>query len=93
MRTEERLAENEVMAIARAVGLDTKRLKAAMADPEIRGAIARNLALAGALGITGTPGFVIGDTVVPGAVDLATLRDLVVRARQADAAQGRPSAG
>jgi protein-disulfide isomerase len=93
MRTEERLAENEVMAIARAVGLDTERLRADMADPGIQAAIARNRELARALGVTGTPGFVIGDAVVPGAADPAALRDLVARARQAEAARGRPPGG
>ena len=31
--------------------------------------------------IGGTPAFVIGDTLVPGAVDMKTLRDLVAKAR------------
>jgi protein-disulfide isomerase len=53
-----------------------------MQDPAIEEAIARNLQLANALGITGTPSFVIGDRVVPGAVDLRTLQSLVARARQ-----------
>jgi protein-disulfide isomerase len=53
-----------------------------MADPAIEAAIQRNLELASALGITGTPSFVIGDQVVPGAVDRATLEGLITRARR-----------
>jgi len=33
------------------------------------------------LDITGTPGFVIGDQIVPGAIELSSLRDLVAGAR------------
>jgi len=45
-------------------------------------AIARNLQLANALGITGTPSFVIGERMVPGAVDLRTLQGLIAEVRQ-----------
>ena len=41
--------------------------------------IRRNLELAEALTINGTPAFVIGDTIVRGVVDLPTLRSLVER--------------
>jgi protein-disulfide isomerase len=76
------LDEAQVLEIAAGVGLDTRRLEQDIRDPAIQEAIARNLQLANALGITGTPSFVIGDRVVPGAVDLRTLQGLVARARQ-----------
>jgi protein-disulfide isomerase len=78
----ESVDEEQVLEIAEAVGLDTVRLKRDMESPAIQQAITRNLQLANALGITGTPSFVIGDRVVPGAVDLRTLQSLVARARQ-----------
>jgi protein-disulfide isomerase len=53
-----------------------------MRDPAIQGAIGRNLQLANALGITGTPSFILGEEVVPGAVDLRTLQSLIARARR-----------
>jgi protein-disulfide isomerase len=81
MAAGESLGEAQVLEIARAVGLDTEQLRAEMQDPAIEEAIARNLQLAHALGITGTPSFVIGDRVVPGAVDLRTLQSLIARAR------------
>ena len=49
--------------------------------PEIQVAIARNMELAQALRITGTPGFVAGDQIFPGATDLATLKKLIEQAR------------
>ncbi len=42
--------------------------------------IRRNLEPADALGLYGTPAFIVGATQVPGAVD--TLKTLIVRARQ-----------
>ncbi|MGH6899665.1 MAG: DsbA family protein [Geminicoccaceae bacterium] len=82
MQASEQVTEETVMEIARTVGLDTAQLETDMRDPAIQHAIARNLQLANALGITGTPSFVIGDRVVPGAVDLRTLQSLIARARR-----------
>ena len=50
------------------------------AERTIGDMIRRNLELADALGICGTPAFVTGDAPVPGAVD--TLKALIARARQ-----------
>jgi protein-disulfide isomerase len=82
MQATEQVTEETVMGVAREVGLDTEQLKADMQDPAIQDAIARNLQLANALGITGTPSFIIGQEVVPGAVGLGTLRGLIERARR-----------
>ncbi len=84
MAADERLERDTVLEIARAVGLDVARLEADMADPAIAAAIARNRALAGALGIDGTPAFVVGETIIPGAADLGTLQGAVTRAREAE---------
>ncbi len=81
MASRGRLSESKVMAIAAEVGFDEARLKSDMALPEIQQAIDRNMALAEALGIRGTPSFVIGDRLVPGAIDLDTLRQLIAQAR------------
>ena len=70
-----------IRKIAREVGLDVKRLEDDMKSPDIERMIQINRQLATALGIQGTPAFVIGNTVVPGAVDLATLKRLVAEAR------------
>jgi protein-disulfide isomerase len=69
-------------AVATELGLDVTRLRADMNRPEIAEQIDRNRALARDLGIRGTPAFVIGNDVVPGAIDLETLRSLVAKARQ-----------
>lgn len=82
MRLEDGLDEAAVMEVARGVGLDTDRLRRDMAAPEIDAVLERNFRLANALNITGTPTFVIGDNLVPGAVGLATLRARVREARR-----------
>jgi protein-disulfide isomerase len=82
MQATEQVTEQTVMEIAREVGLDTEQLRADMQDPAIQEAIGRNLQLANALGITGTPSFIIGQQIVPGAVDLRTLQSMIARARR-----------
>jgi protein-disulfide isomerase len=76
------IAEDTIFKVAGLVGLDLGRLKRDMAAPEIGAALKANLALADALGVGGTPTFVIGDQLVPGAVDLASLEELVAQARK-----------
>jgi protein-disulfide isomerase len=68
--------------VAKSAGVDVAKAKAAMATPEIDALIKRNYALADALDINGTPAFIIGDTLVPGAADIAQLRELIAAARK-----------
>ena len=76
------ITEDTVYQVAGAVGLDVDRLKRDMSSPQIDAALKANHALADALDITGTPGFVIGDQIVPGAIELSSLKDLVAGARR-----------
>ena len=76
------VAEGLVLAMAKKIGLDVEKLKADMEAPEIQAAIDRNLALARALGINGTPTFVIGNQIMSGAIDLKTMQRLIARARE-----------
>ncbi len=75
------LNEGMIMSIAEAAGLDTTRLAADMKDPAIDTIVMRNYALAQYLKIDGTPAFIVGDELVPGALDGATLEHLVKVAR------------
>nr|WP_281722584.1 DsbA family protein [Nitrosomonas nitrosa] len=74
--------KDKVTEVAAKVGLDLDRLKRDMDDPAIQRMIDRNLALAQALRINGTPSFVAGDQIVRGAVDLNALRVLIREARE-----------
>lgn len=62
---------------ARSLGLDLERLLADMEDPAITRQIEQNMGLANALGITGTPAFVVGSEVRPGVLQLPVLESLI----------------
>lgn len=75
------LSHAGIMQVARSVGLDTEQLAQDMQDPEIRKAIEANYGLADRLGIDGTPAFVIGDQLIPGAIGQAQLKQLIDQQR------------
>ena len=72
---------DHILEVAEEVGLDIDRLVEDMKDPAIEAAIGANAELARALGITGTPTFVVGDQLHPGGLDIKTLRALIERQR------------
>ncbi|MGP9812778.1 DsbA family protein [Rhodopseudomonas sp. NSM] len=69
------------MAAAKDAGFDMARLEKDMASPEVRATIEESFRLAEAMGMNGTPSYVIGKQVVVGAVGLDTLRQKVALAR------------
>ena len=82
MGTQGGLSEAKVLNVAKSVGLDIEKLKADMNSDEINEALKRNYGLAQSLGITGTPAFVIGEELAPGAIDIDQMRALVKAARE-----------
>jgi protein-disulfide isomerase len=78
---ESQLAEPRVLEIATSLQLDIPRLKQDAQSPEITGQIQRDYALARTIGITGTPGLVIGDTVQSGAMPVNELIEAIRIAR------------
>lgn len=70
-----------LLEVAANAGADEARLSADMEDPAILGLIQANDALAADLGITGTPGFLFGNQLVPGAISLEDMKKLVAEAR------------
>ncbi len=82
MATKGQIGDDAVYRVAGSVGLDVDRLRRDMATPEVVQAVKANLALANALDIHGTPAFIVGDHIVPGAIDLDALKDLVADARK-----------
>lgn len=74
--------EEDVMAIAKSLGIDQEKLKKEAASKEVEEIIKEHLALAPTLGIQGTPAFVIGDDLIPGAADYDTLVAKVKQARE-----------
>jgi protein-disulfide isomerase len=82
LASEEDLTPETIFALATAVGLDTEKLHRDMESPSIQTAIERNRTLARELGINGTPGFIVGTELVPGALELKDLQNLVNQVRQ-----------
>src|SRR3546814_3181867 len=71
------LSESEIFRMADEAGLDVAKLKTDMQTPKVEAVLRDNLALADRLGIQGTPAFVIGPELAPGAVSLDSLRHMV----------------
>ncbi|WP_165769516.1 DsbA family protein [Arboricoccus pini] len=74
-------SKTSLHAMAKKHGLDLARFDSDMAGPDVAELIDQNLQLASALGINGTPSFIVGDTLVPGAVPIASLEELVTKQR------------
>jgi len=75
------LDDDMVINLARQVGLDIDLLRKDMERPEILTQIRKNEDLAMGLKITGTPGFIIGNSVVDGAMPIEKMKELVAQQR------------
>ena len=71
------IPESKIFNIAAEIGIDIVKLKKDMADPKIDQILEKNFQLAQALNITGTPAFIIGDQIIPGAIDEATMKKMI----------------
>ena len=69
------------MAVAKEVGLDMAKLEKDLSSAEVRNTLEENFKLAEAMGMNGTPSYVIGKQVVVGAVGVDTLREKIGVAR------------
>jgi protein-disulfide isomerase len=74
-------SERTIFRVAERLGLDVGRLRADMSSATPQRLFQRNRQLAQELGIRGTPAFVIGDQVIPGAIDIDRLRALIAEQR------------
>jgi protein-disulfide isomerase len=74
------------MAVAKEIGLNMGQLEKDMASAEVKATLQESFKLAEALGLNGTPSYVIGDRVVVGAVGLPALQQSINTARCGKAA-------
>lgn len=72
-----RINEAQIMQTAEELELDVSQLQADMESDAVSSHIETSLSLAQSLGITGTPSFVVGETILPGLVDQTRLEELV----------------
>jgi len=68
------VGKKEALAVAREMGLDMDRLDKDMASREVEAGLKETMAMADDLQINGTPTFVMGDSVVVGAVGFDDLK-------------------
>ena len=75
------ITEDSVRSMAARLNLDWPRLQADMKAPDVLARIEANLAMARQLELQGTPAYIVGSTLLPGAVDLGDLQRAVAAAR------------
>jgi protein-disulfide isomerase len=69
------------LAVAKEVGLDMARIEKDLKSDEIEATLTESMKLAEALGLNGTPSYVINNDVVIGAVGVAALGQKIQAAR------------
>lgn len=74
--------EGVLTKVAETVKLDVKKLKADADSAEVRAKIEKNLELARALGITGTPAFIVADKALRGHYGVDALRKAISEGRE-----------
>lgn len=84
---QERATEERAFEIAAELGVDKAALEAKMKDPAIESSIKEAYFLANALGITGTPAYVVGDEAVSGALGAEILSEKIENVRKCDSTE------
>ena len=77
-----RVNEDKVFSTANEIGLDIDQLKIDMNNPKIEQQLAKNREIAKLLGLNGTPAFIIGDIIYPGALNLNKLKEIIKQFRE-----------
>jgi protein-disulfide isomerase len=76
-----RVSLARTMGIVKGVGLSEDKITADLKNAALRAELDRNLALGRALGLTGTPSYIVGDRILSGAVGYDQLKAAVATAR------------
>ncbi|NCA27787.1 MAG: DsbA family protein [Proteobacteria bacterium] len=78
MKTNER-GKSAALKAVKTAGIDVKKVEDALKNEKdkIEKIIQDNLALGSSIGITGTPGFVIGEELIPGAMDVGVFKEKI----------------
>ena len=82
--------EATIKSISERLGMNYEKLQKDMLDPALNRALARNLKLADSLGVNGTPSYIVGNQIIPGAIDAVSLTQLIASERAAQA-QPKPA--
>jgi protein-disulfide isomerase len=74
--------KTRALAVAKEVGFDMARIEKDMASDEVKTTIDEDMKLADALGVNGTPSYVVGSELVVGAVGLDALKEKITAAEK-----------
>lgn len=82
MESKAQINDDKLMEIAGQVGLDKDKLKKDMEDPDVNAQITADQDLGRDVGARGTPTFIVGDKVVPGAMELEEMKSIIAEMRK-----------
>jgi protein-disulfide isomerase len=80
-----KVSHERTVAVVRSSGLDEMKTAKDLNSPALKAELKKNLELGRALGLTGTPSYVVGNQILVGAVGFDELKDAVADARAAPA--------
>jgi len=81
MKIRGRINEDIVFKTAKDTGLDINKLKTDMKSSEIENKLKQNREIAKLLGLNGTPAFIIGNIIYPGALEKNSLKQMIKQFR------------
>jgi len=73
--------QERALAVAKEVGCDMTRIEQDMKSPEVQTTIEEDMKLADAIGVDGTPSYVIGNQLVVGAIGFDKLQEKIAAAK------------
>ncbi len=77
-----KVSHERTVAMVRSAGLNEMQTAKDLNAPALKAEIKKNLELGRALGLTGTPSYVVGNQILSGAVGLEKLKEAVAEARK-----------
>ncbi len=82
MKIRGRITEDIIFEIAKKTGLNINQLKNDMNNPEIENKLKKNREIAKLLNLNGTPAFIVGDIIYPGALQKNNLKQMIKSFRE-----------
>ena len=82
MKKKGRITEDVIFNIAEKTGLNINQLKIDMRSKEIENKLKKNRDVAKLLNLNGTPAFIIGDIIYPGALQKSNLKQMITSFRE-----------
>ena len=77
-----RIDEDKIFETAKNIGLNIDKLKKDMLNPSMQNILDKNREVAKRLGLNGTPAFIIGDIIYPGAIKKSGLQEIIYNYRK-----------